>query len=222
NGSTASRDDSHACSPIGAFFRGAAGQWEPDVARASRPVLRARGGEIPPRDSPGDRLSAGEGWEEAPRRAERPAITVRSVGARGQDPADRVRAVCCRAPSSCRATSPGDLRLSGLYTLLQQDQKRQVRGQTHDTGQTAGSQAEGDPRGYAGPNAHSGKRAASLATPGTERSLSVLWRHLQLPRATHVHGLCRQALAQDARQTQPKGLCDLGVLQPSPDRLPTP
>jgi hypothetical protein len=30
----------------------AAEQWEPDEARASRPVLRARGGEIPPRDSP--------------------------------------------------------------------------------------------------------------------------------------------------------------------------
>ena len=29
----------------------AAEQWEPDEARASRPVLRARGGEIPPRDS---------------------------------------------------------------------------------------------------------------------------------------------------------------------------
>ena len=28
----------------------AAEQWEPDEARASRPVLRARGGEIPPRD----------------------------------------------------------------------------------------------------------------------------------------------------------------------------
>ena len=30
----------------------AAEQWEPDEALASRPVLRARGGEIPPRDSP--------------------------------------------------------------------------------------------------------------------------------------------------------------------------
>ena len=30
----------------------AAEQWEPDEARASRPVLRARGGETPPRDSP--------------------------------------------------------------------------------------------------------------------------------------------------------------------------
>jgi len=34
----------------------AAEQWEPDEARASRPVLRARGGEIPPRDSPEHRL----------------------------------------------------------------------------------------------------------------------------------------------------------------------
>src|ERR1700680_3312924 len=52
NGSTASRDDSHAWLPIGARLRGGAGQWEADEARASRPVLRARGGEIPPRDSP--------------------------------------------------------------------------------------------------------------------------------------------------------------------------
>ena len=34
------------------FCRDAAGQWEPDEARVSPPVLRARGGEIPPRDSP--------------------------------------------------------------------------------------------------------------------------------------------------------------------------
>jgi hypothetical protein len=32
----------------------AAEQWEPDDTRVSRPVLRARGGEIPPRHSPGD------------------------------------------------------------------------------------------------------------------------------------------------------------------------
>ena len=34
---------------------GAAEQWEPDDARVSRPVLRERGGEIPPRHSPGCR-----------------------------------------------------------------------------------------------------------------------------------------------------------------------
>jgi hypothetical protein len=38
----------------------AAEQWEPDEARASRPVLRARGGEIPPRDSPHRRLRVRE------------------------------------------------------------------------------------------------------------------------------------------------------------------
>ena len=38
--------------PLGAFCRDAAGQWEPDEARVSRPVLRARGGVIPLRDSP--------------------------------------------------------------------------------------------------------------------------------------------------------------------------
>ena len=37
------------CSLTGAFCMGAAEQWEPDEARASRPVLRARGGETPPR-----------------------------------------------------------------------------------------------------------------------------------------------------------------------------
>jgi len=39
----------------------AAEQWEPDEARASRPVLRARGGEIPPRDSPGHHLHVRDG-----------------------------------------------------------------------------------------------------------------------------------------------------------------
>src|SRR5512144_2978406 len=51
-GWSALRDDSHACSLTGACSKDAAGQWEPDEARASRPVLRARGGAIPPRDSP--------------------------------------------------------------------------------------------------------------------------------------------------------------------------
>src|SRR5215472_8365422 len=77
--------------------------------RASpRPYLRARGGATPLRDSPGDRLSARRGWEEAPRRAERSAIRVRPVRARGQDPVDRVRAVRRWVSVSCRATSPGD------------------------------------------------------------------------------------------------------------------
>ena len=43
----------------------AAEQWEPDEARASRPVLRARGGEIPLRDSPDLSLQerrGGAGW----------------------------------------------------------------------------------------------------------------------------------------------------------------
>ena len=39
------------CSPTGACSMDAAEQWEPDDARASRPVLRERGGEIPPRHS---------------------------------------------------------------------------------------------------------------------------------------------------------------------------
>ena len=34
------------CSRTGSFSTDAAEQWEPDEARASRPVLRARGGEI--------------------------------------------------------------------------------------------------------------------------------------------------------------------------------
>src|SRR5215472_8897936 len=68
-----------AVSPTGRCCRGAAEQWEPYDAGVSRTVLRARGGVTPLRDSPRDRLSAGRGWEEAPRGAERPAITVRSV-----------------------------------------------------------------------------------------------------------------------------------------------
>ena len=39
------------CSPIGSFFMGKAGCWEPYELRGSRTVLGARGGEIPPRDS---------------------------------------------------------------------------------------------------------------------------------------------------------------------------
>src|SRR5208337_2502534 len=40
------------CSPIGHCFMDTAEQWEPDDARVSRPVLRERGGETPPRHSP--------------------------------------------------------------------------------------------------------------------------------------------------------------------------
>src|SRR5450759_60624 len=39
----------------------AAEQWEPDEVRASRPVLQARGGETPPRDSPRDLLPTRQG-----------------------------------------------------------------------------------------------------------------------------------------------------------------
>jgi len=60
-GSLALRGDNRRCSPTGGFCRGAAGQWEPDEARVSRPVLRARGGEIPPRDSPRGAVQTGQG-----------------------------------------------------------------------------------------------------------------------------------------------------------------
>src|SRR5207344_2672751 len=40
------------CSHTGVFCMDAAEQWEPDEARASRPVLREAGGEIPPAYSP--------------------------------------------------------------------------------------------------------------------------------------------------------------------------
>src|SRR5688572_14093316 len=40
------------CSPTGACSMAAAEQWEPDDARVSCPVLRERGGAIPPRHSP--------------------------------------------------------------------------------------------------------------------------------------------------------------------------
>ncbi len=51
-GCSASCGVSPICLLTGDFCMDAAEQWEPDEARASRPVLRARGGEIPPRDSP--------------------------------------------------------------------------------------------------------------------------------------------------------------------------
>src|SRR5215469_4104231 len=53
-GSLAWRGDNHRYSPTGRFCRGVAEQWEPDEARVSRPVLRARGGVTPLRDSPCD------------------------------------------------------------------------------------------------------------------------------------------------------------------------
>src|SRR6202140_1976920 len=52
NGWSASRAASRICSLTGVFCRDAAEQWEPDEARVSRPVLRERGGETPPRHSP--------------------------------------------------------------------------------------------------------------------------------------------------------------------------
>jgi len=55
-GSLAWRGDNHRCSLTGRFCRDAAEQWEPDEARVSRPVLRARGGVSPLRDSPCGRL----------------------------------------------------------------------------------------------------------------------------------------------------------------------
>ncbi len=51
-GWSASRVVSRICSLTGVFCMDAAEQWEPDEARVSRPVLRERGGEIPPRHSP--------------------------------------------------------------------------------------------------------------------------------------------------------------------------
>src|ERR1700751_5954195 len=51
-GWSASRPASRICSLTGVFCRDAAEQWEPDEARVSRPFLRERGGETPPRHSP--------------------------------------------------------------------------------------------------------------------------------------------------------------------------
>ena len=52
-GFCASRSANLDCSPIGLCFMDTAEQWEPDDARVSRPLLRERGGETPPRHSPG-------------------------------------------------------------------------------------------------------------------------------------------------------------------------
>ncbi len=51
-GLRASLNVSLGCSPIGPCSMDTAEQWEPDDARVSRPVLRERGGETPPRHSP--------------------------------------------------------------------------------------------------------------------------------------------------------------------------
>src|SRR5215468_8762300 len=219
-GSPALRGDNPRCSPTGRCCRGAAEQWEPYDAGVSRTVLRARGGVTPLRASPRDRLSAGRGWEEAPRGAERPAITVRSVSPRGQDPADRVRTVRRRVSVGCRSPASGDLQFSGLYALLREDQKRQVHGQAQNASQTHGTEAQGGPGGDAAADARSSSRAASLAVPGAPWSLSLLWCHLQLSGASRVSDLRGQALAQDAGQAQPKRPPYLEVLQEAPDRLP--
>src|SRR3954462_6851082 len=123
---------------------------------------------------PGDRLSTRNGWERAPRSADTKAGAIRPVGPRGQDPADRVRAVRRRAPSGRRATAPGDLQLSGVHALLREDQKREVHDQAEDASDTPSPKAEGAPRGYAAADAHPGSGAASVAMPSAERSLSVL------------------------------------------------
>src|SRR3954470_19884019 len=133
------------CSPTGACSMAAAEQWEPDDARVSFPVLRERGGAIPPRHPPRVGLSAWGGWKEALGGAQRQAGALRPVAPRGQDPADRVRAVRRPTAASRRATTPGDLPLPGLHALLRRDQERQVHGQTENAGETHGPETEDPP-----------------------------------------------------------------------------
>src|SRR3954451_24789606 len=130
-------------------------------------------------------MSVRWGWERAPRSADTKAGAISPVGPRGQDPADRVRAVRRRAPSGRRATAPGDLQLSGVHALLREDQmredqKREVHGQAEDASDTPSRKAEGAPRGHAAADAHPVSGAASVAMSSAERSLSVLRCHLQL------------------------------------------
>src|SRR3954451_23687626 len=98
-------------------------------------------------------MSVRKGWERAPRRADTKAGAIRPVGPRGQDPADRVRAVRRRAPRGRRATARGDLQLSGVHALLRDAQKREVHGQAEDASDTSSAKAEGAPRGHAAANA---------------------------------------------------------------------
>src|SRR3954451_19868964 len=170
---------------------------------------------------PGDRLPARGRGEAASRGAQGQAGAVRPVAPRGQDPADRVRTVRHRATSSCRAATPGDLRLPGLHALLRKDQERQVRGQTEDASHAQGEKVEGRPAGPAASDARSCTGAASLAWPGPAGSLPVLRRDLQLSSLARVQGLRRQAMAEGARQAKPERPRELGVLQVDPDRLPT-
>src|SRR3954452_11767084 len=170
---------------------------------------------------PGDRLPARGRGEAASRGAQGQAGAVRPVAPREQDPADRVRAVRSRATSSCRAATPGDLRLPGLHALLRKDQERPVRGQTEDASQAHGEKVEGRPAGHAASDADSCAGAASLAWPGPAGSLPVLRRDLQLSSLVRVQGLRRQAMAEGARQAKPERPRELGVLQVDPDRLPT-
>src|SRR5208283_5124056 len=121
-----------------------------------------------------------------------------------------------RAGSNCRRS----VRLSRLHALLRQDQKEQVHGQAEDASQAPGPKAEGHPRRNAAPHACSRAGAASVAVSSAERSLSVLRRDLQLSINARVQGLRRQAVAQSARQTQPKGPHELGDLPPAAECLP--
>src|SRR6266404_970596 len=132
-----------------------------------------------------DGLPARRGWEESPCGTQGQAGAVRPAAPRGQDPARRVWAARRTKPASRWATTPGDLRLLGLYALLQRDQRRQVYGQTEDASEAHGPKAEGTPRGDGAPDAHPCQGATPVAVPGTERSLSVLWGYLQLPIAAH-------------------------------------
>src|SRR3954462_648309 len=193
----------------------------PTLYSTSRPVLRARRGPIPLRYSTGDRLPARGRGEAASRGAQGQAGAAWPGAPRGQAPADRVRAVRHRATSSCRAATPGDLRLPGLHALLRKDQERPVRGQTKDASQAHGEEVEGRPAGPAATDACPCAGAASLARPDPAGSLPVLRRDLQLSSLTRVQGLRRQAMAEGARQAKPERPRELGVLQVDPDRLPT-
>src|SRR5208337_2254297 len=170
----------------------------------------------------GPRLPVWDGWEATPRGPQGKAGAVRPVAPRGQDPADRVRAVRRPQPSRRWAETPGDVRLSGLHALLRQDQGEQIHGQAEDASQALGPKAEGNPRRDATPHARSRAGATSVAASSADRSLSVLRRDLQLSIIALVQGMRRKVLAQDARQPQPKGPHELGDLPPAPHRLPPP
>src|SRR6476659_7440405 len=189
----------------------AAEQWEPDEARASRPVLRARGGEIPPRDSPYRRLPARGGRPALPGRDARAVEGVCVVAASREDPVDRVRTLRGRTPPAARARQAGDFRLPGLYLHLWQDPLRQIPASAEEPAGPHEGEAADDQGGAAAAHAPVDPRAGALAEAGRGRLLQLPCRADQRACPGRVPAPCYRPLAAHATASQSEGSDDVGA-----------